>query len=54
MRANIANIVELLEGSVQYVVPIYQRTYTWKRDQCQELWDDIERIGVSTENEHPK
>lgn len=49
MRANIANIVELLEGSVQYVVPIYQRTYTWKRDQCQELWDDIERIGVSTE-----
>ena len=49
MRANIANIVELLEGSVQYVVPIYQRTYTWKKDQCQELWDDIERIGVSTE-----
>ena len=49
MRANIANIVELLEGSVQYVVPIYQRTYTWKRDQCQELWDDIERIGISTE-----
>ncbi len=31
----------LLEGQKQYLVPLYQRTYAWQRDQLDRLWTDI-------------
>lgn len=27
------------------VIPIYQRVYSWEKEQCKELWDDIIKIG---------
>ncbi len=36
---------ELLEGTKQYQVPLYQRTYSWKTDQLQRLWDDITKLA---------
>ncbi len=32
---------ELLEGSRQYLVPLYQRTYSWDQAQLTRLWFDI-------------
>ncbi|GAA7224375.1 DUF262 and DUF1524 domain-containing protein [Helicobacter pylori] len=29
----------------QFVIPIYQRVYSWEKEQCKELWDDIIKIG---------
>lgn len=29
----------------QLVIPIYQRLYSWEKEQCKELWDDIIKIG---------
>ncbi len=29
----------------QLVIPIYQRVYSWDKEQCKELWDDIIKIG---------
>ncbi len=29
----------------QFVIPIYQRLYSWKKEQCEQLWDDIIKIG---------
>lgn len=29
----------------QLVIPIYQRVYSWEKEQCEELWDDIIKIG---------
>ncbi|GAA8212889.1 DUF262 and DUF1524 domain-containing protein [Helicobacter pylori] len=29
----------------QFVIPIYQRLYSWEKEQCQQLWDDIIKIG---------
>ncbi|GAA7431060.1 DUF262 and DUF1524 domain-containing protein [Helicobacter pylori] len=29
----------------QLVIPIYQRLYSWKKEQCEQLWDDIIKIG---------
>lgn len=31
----------ILEGSKQYLVPLYQRPYAWQSSQWQKLWDDI-------------
>lgn len=34
-----------LKRSQQFVIPIYQRTYSWTEQQCRQLWDDIIRAG---------
>ncbi|BAW50297.1 rloF like protein [Helicobacter pylori] len=29
----------------QLVIPIYQRVYSWEKEQCKQLWDDTIKIG---------
>ncbi|GAA7153093.1 DUF262 and DUF1524 domain-containing protein [Helicobacter pylori] len=29
----------------QLVIPIYQRLYSWEKEQCKQLWDDIVKTG---------
>ncbi|GAA8797330.1 hypothetical protein oki783_13890 [Helicobacter pylori] len=29
----------------QFVIPIYQRVYSWEKEQCKQLWDDIVKTG---------
>ncbi|UOR31278.1 DUF262 and DUF1524 domain-containing protein [Helicobacter pylori] len=29
----------------QLIIPIYQRLYSWEKEQCKQLWDDIIKIG---------
>ncbi|WQW18388.1 DUF262 and DUF1524 domain-containing protein [Helicobacter pylori] len=29
----------------QLVIPVYQRVYSWEKEQCEQLWDDIIKIG---------
>ncbi len=45
MKANEARFLDVLSKSRQFVIPIYQRTYSWTRDECQQMWDDIVRVG---------
>lgn len=46
MKATGTNFLKLMESQFnQYIVPIYQRTYSWGEKQCQILWDDIIKIS---------
>lgn len=45
MKATEAKLLEFLKKSPQFVVPIYQRTYSWTERECRQLWDDIIRTG---------
>jgi len=46
MRAKETNFLKLMESQFnQYVVPIYQRAYSWGEKQCQVLWEDIIKIS---------
>ena len=45
MKATEANLLGFLRKSPQFIIPIYQRTYTWTEAQCQQLWEDILRAG---------
>jgi uncharacterized protein with ParB-like and HNH nuclease domain len=36
---------ELLEGSKQYQVPLYQRTYSWQEPQLKRLWADVTELA---------
>ena len=52
MDANRRWYFELMGGSVQFVIPVFQRDYNWEEEQCQELWEDIDRIGRTKGGEH--
>lgn len=48
MKAVDANLLQLLKKSERFVVPIYQRVYSWDRNECDQLWHDIIRAGTRT------
>ena len=45
MKATEAKLLEFLKKSPQFVIPIYQRTYSWTERECSQLWDDVLRTG---------
>ncbi len=44
MKAGEVLFQQLLDGKVQYRVPLFQRTYSWQEEHWQRLWDDILEI----------
>lgn len=49
MKATEANLLEFIKKSPRFIIPIYQRTYSWTERECRQLWDDIIRAGSSPE-----
>lgn len=47
MKATEAKLLTFLEKAPQFIIPIYQRTYSWTEKQCRQLWNDILRAGSS-------
>ncbi|GAA8455360.1 hypothetical protein HpNP70_04770 [Helicobacter pylori] len=47
MKVGEATLLEFFEQNQtnQFVIPIYQRLYSWGKEQCKQLWDDIIKIG---------
>lgn len=46
MKAVEATLVNLLGKNSQFVIPIYQRVYSWMSSECEQLWQDILRAGA--------
>lgn len=36
---------ELMSNSTRYVVPRFQRDYSWEQEQWEDLWNDIQELG---------
>lgn len=52
MKANEAPFLDLLGiAKMQFVIPVYQRVYSWSEKECEVLWNDIIRAG-KTGNPH--
>jgi len=49
MKATEANLLDFIRKSSQFIIPIYQRTYSWTDKECKQLWDDIIRTGLNDE-----
>ncbi len=47
MEAKATPLLEFIKDNQknQLVIPIYQRVYSWEKEQCKELWDDIVKAG---------
>ena len=52
MNANETKLQPILEGTKQYVVPLFQRPYSWDKDQWSRLWDDL--MDLSEEMDQSK
>lgn len=46
MKATESNLLEFIKKSPQFIIPIYQRTYSWTEKECRQLWNDIFRAGT--------
>lgn len=52
MNAFKSNIYKYLGGTCQYLIPLYQRTYSWEREQCARLWSDIVNLHSTHREGH--
>ena len=48
MDATKGNIYSILNGNKQFLIPVYQRYYSWDIEQCKRLWNDI--VGMQKKN----
>lgn len=52
MRAIENGLFKFLQKSAQFIIPIYQRQYSWTDTQCDQLWKDIIRAGTTNLEAH--
>jgi uncharacterized protein with ParB-like and HNH nuclease domain len=45
MDASVTNLQSIIEGTKQYVIPLFQRIYSWSDKQWKTLWEDIIEIS---------
>lgn len=46
-------LTDLIEGkTTRFVIPVYQRNYDWKPEQCGRLFDDLEDVAREGRKEH--
>ncbi|MEY8303917.1 GmrSD restriction endonuclease domain-containing protein [Anaerosalibacter bizertensis] len=46
------SIDEILNGQNQFIIPVYQRAYSWERKQCKQLWNDIVEMQKNSSYNH--
>ena len=46
MKAIDRRFTEIINGNKQFIIPVFQRDYSWTTEQCHQMWDDI--MGTSS------
>ncbi|MEI5135522.1 DUF262 domain-containing protein [Streptomyces libani] len=41
MHAQETTFSKIVQGEKQFQIPLYQRTYSWQREELRQLWDDV-------------
>jgi uncharacterized protein with ParB-like and HNH nuclease domain/predicted transport protein len=49
MKAIDRHFTKLINGTTQFVIPVFQRDYSWTDSHCEQLWNDIIRVGSEVE-----
>jgi len=45
VKATEAGLLQFLRAAPRFVIPIYQRTYSWTEKECTQLWEDVYKAG---------
>lgn len=53
MKGSEAKMTGFMEGAdKRYVIPVYQRKYDWKYDNCRQLYEDLKKIVIDGRESH--
>ena len=53
MKGSECKFVKFMEGAdKRFVIPVYQRNYDWKTENCKQLYDDLVKIIESDRKSH--
>ncbi len=53
MKGSECKFLKFMEGSgKRFVIPVYQRNYDWKTEQCKQLFDDLVKIIKNNRRSH--
>ncbi|MDC7291472.1 DUF4268 domain-containing protein [Blautia schinkii] len=53
MKGSEAKMTGFMEGAdKRFVIPVYQRKYDWKYDNCRQLYEDLKKIVLDGRNSH--
>ena len=53
MKGSEAKMTGFMEGAdKRYVIPVYQRKYSWRTDECRQLYDDLKKIVLDKRDSH--
>lgn len=51
MKGSECRLIEYMEGSKKrFIIPVYQRNYDWKTEDCKQLYDDLVKVIKITED----
>lgn len=50
MQAGETTLKEIIQGEKQYIVPLFQRSYSWGKPQWEQLWSDIVELLENESN----
>src|SRR5437867_3688753 len=45
MKAIDRPFTKLINGCTQFIIPVFQRDYSWSEAQCEQLWKDVLRVA---------
>ena len=53
MKGSEAKMTAFMEGAdKRYIIPVYQRKYDWKLENCRQLYDDLKKIITDNRGSH--
>ena len=53
MHGSATKIMDFMEGKkVRFVIPVYQRKYDWKLENCRQLYEDLKKIIRDNRKSH--
>lgn len=53
MKGTAAHLLEFLEGArKRFIIPVYQRNYDWRKENCKQLFDDLVNLVKENKGTH--
>lgn len=53
MRGHVTEVYKIFDArDKELIIPVYQRNYDWKPENCQQLLDDLKELVESGQHKH--
>lgn len=53
MKGSETSLAIYMEGSTKrFIIPVYQRNYDWKMENCKQLYDDLVKVVKQKRRSH--